>query len=55
MAILLTLHAEVVARGVWCDTCLLPSAATYKLNTMSELGVFPATLRTHCARCKQAS
>lgn len=55
MAILLTLHAEVVARGVWCDVCLLPSATTINFYTLSELGVFPPTTRTRCTRCKKAS
>jgi hypothetical protein len=55
MAIVLTLHAETAARGVWCDTCLLPTAVTVKLYTLCELGVFPPTTRTRCTRCKKAS
>jgi hypothetical protein len=55
MAIVLTLHAETAARGVWCDTCQLPSAVTVKLYTLCELGVFPPTTRTRCTRCKRAS
>ena len=55
MAILLTLHVEPVARGIWCNTCLLPTATTYKVYSLCEIGVFPGTLHTRCARCKAAT
>ena len=40
MAVLLTLHAEVAAHGVWCPNCAAPTATTFKLYTLCELGVF---------------
>ena len=55
MVILLTLHAEVAAQGVWCPTCASPSVTTFKVYTLCELGVFPPTTRTRCHRCKRAT
>lgn len=39
------------ATGVWCDTCLLPSAATWPVYGLSPGGVFTLGELTACPTC----
>ncbi len=46
------LEAHVVARGVWCDRCLLPSAVTVVVALRDNPTRTVSRMRS-CADCRQ--
>lgn len=41
------------AWGVWCPSCLLPSAVDVPLNIISERGVTPLGAMRYCEGCRK--
>lgn len=37
--------------GLWCDTCALPSCASYELSAATDTGLIPLPPQTVCDRC----